>query len=94
MIGSRTALVVDYLSLGVLYESTIYWWIDCVEVCEDYAFFEYGQHGNRGWVFEKTKPFPQVSHVWDNMTWFPDMVFLVRSFYYILLNAMKNNFDV
>ena len=39
--------------LGGLYESTIYWWIKHVCVCEDYAFLlRYGQYGDRCWLFE------------------------------------------
>ena len=41
IIGFRTTLVCNDMSRDGLYETTIYWWINRVGVCEDYVF---------GWV--------------------------------------------
>ena len=75
MIGSRTALGGNDMSLGGLYHTTIYQWIDHVGVCEDYVFLlRYGHHGDRRWVFQRKDACPKLSYEWDNMTQFPDMV--------------------
>ena len=34
----------------------------------------YGQNGDRRWVFQGKDVCPKISHEWDNMTQFPDMV--------------------
>ena len=39
IIGCRAALYGNDISLGCLYRTTIYQWIDHVGVCEDYVFF-------------------------------------------------------
>ena len=47
-IGPRTAFGGNDMSLGDLYHTIIYQWIDYVGVCEDYAFLlSYGQNGDR-----------------------------------------------
>ena len=75
VIGSRTALFANDMSLCGLYESTIYWMINHAGVCEDYAFLlSYSQHGDRRWVFQGRGVYPKISHQWDNMTQFPEMV--------------------
>ena len=48
IIGSRTALGCNDMSLCGLYDATIYQWINHVGVCDDYAFLlSYGNCGKR-----------------------------------------------
>ena len=92
IVGSRTTLVGNDMSLSALYESTIYWWIHHVSVREDYLFLlSYRQYGDRSWVFQRKGVSPKTSHEWDNVTPFPDMISLVIGFIYIALKADRYN---
>ena len=83
------------MSLCALYESIIYWQINHVSVCEDYAFFKLWsiwQHLSSVWKDEAFAP--NISRMGQYDLKSCHGMVVQKGFFYIPLNADKNKFCV